>query len=221
MSAKCTDTKPCEQCGVSFAIGGRTGSKRTSRFCSHACQGLSRKKTKPCGQCGVSIKLARSFCSRACWEASRNREHNKVDFTCARCGSLFQRWPSQRQQRAAGGKVYCSGTCRAAGRVYATGKDHPQWKEDGGRTMRSDGYMYVTRKEHPKATKDGYVLEHRAVVEDSIGRLMESHETVHHINGDRADNRLENLQLRSGKHGKGVVHRCADCGSTNITSEKI
>lgn len=48
-----------------------------------------------------------------------------------------------------------------------------------------------------------WVYEHRAIMEKHLGRPMLDHETVHHLNGDRQDNRLENLELWSTKQPYG------------------
>lgn len=96
----------------------------------------------------------------------------------------------------------------------------------GGRLQhKSSGYVYVwVHPEHPlrsMATFSGHVAEHRLVMAQSLGRLLTSAESVHHINGVKTDNRLENLQLRKGNHGKGVVMACLDCGSHNVGAVPI
>lgn len=105
----------------------------------------------------------------------------------------------------------------------ASGENHGSWK--GGVTKTQQGYLQVMLPpDHPMAsmrTMTGYVLQHRLVMAEHLGRQLGRYETVHHINGIVTDNRIENLQLRQGLHGKGVVMKCACCGSTNIVSTKI
>ena len=67
----------------------------------------------------------------------------------------------------------------------------------------SAGYVRVMVEGHPNAGADGRVPEHRYVMEQSLGRLLIPNETVHHINGVRDDNRLENLELWSSCHPAG------------------
>ena len=67
------------------------------------------------------------------------------------------------------------------------------WK--GGRCVNSQGYILIYKPDHPFSNTRGYVREHRLVMEENIGRYLEPNEAVHHINGNKSDNRIENLQL--------------------------
>jgi hypothetical protein len=68
---------------------------------------------------------------------------------------------------------------------------------------KKDRYFAVDANGHPNANKAGKILEHRLVMALHIGRPLTAEETVHHKNGDRQDNRIENLELWSGKQPAG------------------
>lgn len=107
---------------------------------------------------------------------------------------------------------------KAGRRVGGVGPRHNRWS--GGRQKATGGYLRLWMEaDDPLASmrnSRGYVLEHRLVIARSLGRPLGREETVHHINSDKTDNRLENLQLRHGRHGNGHALVCADCGSHNI-----
>jgi 5-methylcytosine-specific restriction endonuclease McrA len=75
----------------------------------------------------------------------------------------------------------------------------PTGREHNGRPviMNAHGYITIYEPTHPSCGISGRVLEHRWVVEQFLGRYLTTREQVDHINQDKTDNRIENLQLLS------------------------
>jgi DNA-binding CsgD family transcriptional regulator len=143
---------------------------------------------------------------------------------------LFQAGKSQGQiaQHLSTTQSKVSETLRRQGlysqRGARNGQHHPLWR--GGRIILKGGYVMVKAEQDDTlavSTANGgfYVMEHRLVMARHLGRPLTRKESVHHINGDRGDNRLENLQLRQGNHGNGAVYTCLDCGSHNVATKKL
>ena len=90
-------------------------------------------------------------------------------------------------------------------------------------------YLFAIVRGHPNAYAHDYILLHRVIMENHLGRLLEPYEVVHHKNENTKDNRIENLELmtnssHSAMHGiKGrtmVELKCPSCGKIFI-KEKI
>ena len=137
---------------------------------------------------------------------------------CSYCGvKIPYRKDGQHQARK-----YCSLSCAGIATAYH-GPEHVNWK---GGTWTSQGYVMRGLKSftepeqaiirpmyYPNKTTNDYrgVGEHRALVAIAIGRPLTKDEQVHHINGIRHDNRLENLELVIAGHGAGFSSNVSMC----------
>jgi len=162
-----------------------------------------------CGTCGTV------FQKRRCW-AKRTPTH----YCSTRCNGIERgkEWAAHGHKGRAG----WTDASLASFREKMSGSKNPAWK--GGVTYRSRKGNYVQVRyvrapewAWPMARKDGYVMEHRLVMAQIVGRLLTRTEVVHHRNHAPLDNRRGNLELwpdnRSHKlaeHGRcvsGVANR--------------
>jgi hypothetical protein len=89
-------------------------------------------------------------------------------------------------------RVYSQELCR---KHYFAKKRFGDVFSEARPIKKSSGYSYVYLPEHPNAGIDGYLLEHRYVMSEHLGRPLLKGENIHHKNGDGFDNRVENLEL--------------------------
>jgi len=92
---------------------------------------------------------------------------------------------------------------------HPIGKDNPQWK--GGKTIDGAGYvqviLYPNSPFYQMGCKNGHrVREHRLIMAQFLERCLSSDEHVHHKNGNKTDNRLENLQLTNKNSHYPTLH---------------
>ena len=125
-----------------------------------------------------------SFCSKVCFYNHKNTRTRKE---CMQCGEIIEV-----PYKEASKNKFCSHKCSS---LWHSKENHPAW--NGGRSITKEGYIYRWSGE------DRSKIEHRVIFEQYLGRPLEKDEIIHHKNGDRSDNRLENLELWTKNHPMG------------------
>lgn len=158
-------------------------------------------------------------------EQNPNWKGGKIEVKCATCGKPFLIFRSR-----LGIRKHCSKKCSRIAKTKQmkearTGPRNPLWK--GGRHKNKNGYWEITLSSVSDADKTlalsmarsrHSILEHRFIVAKALHRPLEKFELVHHKNGIRDDNRLENLELisppniRQRHYSRHPFVRCPKCG---------
>ena len=119
---------------------------------------------------------------------------------CSNCNETINRKPSYLAKTK---EPACSRVCASSiqsRRVSANQlrEKNPYWK--GGIRQRN-GYIQILKPEHLFCDKKGYVFEHRLVVEKNIGRYLKKDEVIHHEDGNKKNNKINNLKImKQGEH---------------------
>lgn len=145
----------------------------------------------------------RKYCSRKCCSIAghrkrRNLSIKNLNLICCVCNTKFT-------QKRANNTEYCSRECKklgvsrkSRGLCVRGSKKHVK----GTGYITTSGYKIISMK-HANATKRGQIMEHVFIMSNELGRPINKKETVHHKNGIRSDNRIENLELWSSSHPPG------------------
>jgi len=147
-----------------------------------------------------------------------NSKNRRIWAACERCGK--ERWV--RFIKGTPEFKFCN-SCSKKGREYSEehkrksslsfrGNKNPNWQ--GGK-YNCHGYncipIYPEDPFYNMSNGKGSILEHRLIMAQHLGRRLLKIEHVHHKNGVRNDNRIENLELISPKNHAIYKSMCSHC----------
>lgn len=155
-----------------------------------------------CKKCSMKFKPKKgliNYCSYKC----RNSWWAIEKPNCLNCNKKVKYlWSSNKKRMK-----FCSVTCSKTGFFNGRFK---------GGIIERKGYRLIWIPKEERTQKSSYRLEHRVIMEKHLGRRIFPHELVHHINGFKKDNRIENLQLTNQKehqsfHSSGKIGKIPIC----------
>lgn len=167
-----------------------------------------------CQECGAtftvrpSVVQRRRYCSVACTNEAFQKRTIPPEQRQAIAQALRGiKRSAETRRRVSESKRGTPGRKGSANPMWGKrGAAAANWR--GGRRLQAGGYVLVWRPDHPD-NMGGYVLEHRLVMEQKLGRRLLPTEIVHHINKRRDDNGPENLLL-FGSHGEHCRHEWSE-----------
>ena len=212
----------CVNCGREFASRPSENRKYCGSECyrnyeaAHGRPRTAERQEFKCATCGKPFYRAAGelrayrklfgkdpmYCSRPCSWKAKVLPDERWQVNCVQCGKPMP------VQRRPGGTInrqrkLCSTACRS---LFRSERAPTAFREDSYSThIKRGGYVWLSLPAWASPTgKKAQMLEHRYIMEKALGRKLRPEETVHHKNAQRSDNRLENLELFTSRHGPGA-----------------